>query len=119
MDRIGLKGGNKGHEAALSAVEMANLMNLFKRMELIFFHERKTSKISLNNSIILKINPSMILIRRKNAKNLIPLNLSTEDIATLTFDFRGWGESSGTFRFVENPKTKTEDIIEAVNFSET
>jgi len=33
----------------------------------------------------------------------------------LTFDFRGWGESSGKFRFVEDPKMKTEDIIEAVN----
>lgn len=42
--------------------------------------------------------------------------LAKKGFATMTFDFRGWGESEGKFRFVEDPTRKTEDIVEAVNF---
>ena len=34
----------------------------------------------------------------------------------LTFDFRGWGESAGTTRNVEDPVTKTADIVAAARF---
>ena len=47
------------------------------------------------------------------------IELANRGYAALTFDFRGWGESSGKFRFVEDPQRKTEDIIEAVNFLAT
>ncbi|MEM9064989.1 MAG: nuclear transport factor 2 family protein [Planctomycetota bacterium] len=36
--------------------------------------------------------------------------------AVLTFDFRGWGESEGSPRFLEDPERKTQDIIAAASF---
>lgn len=42
--------------------------------------------------------------------------LAARGFAALAFDFRGWGESGGAPRYVENPKTKTEDIVAATNF---
>ena len=42
--------------------------------------------------------------------------LANRGYAALTFDFRGWGESEGENRFLEDPIRKTEDIIEAAKF---
>lgn len=42
--------------------------------------------------------------------------LTKKGFVTLIFDFRGWGESSGDERYLEDPTRKTQDIIEAVNF---
>ncbi|MEO1009281.1 MAG: CocE/NonD family hydrolase [Planctomycetota bacterium] len=36
--------------------------------------------------------------------------------AVLTFDFRGWGDSEGHPRFLEDPERKTEDIIAATTY---
>jgi fermentation-respiration switch protein FrsA (DUF1100 family) len=36
--------------------------------------------------------------------------------AALAFDFRNWGQSAGKDRQLENPKSKTEDIIAAAEF---
>ncbi len=36
--------------------------------------------------------------------------------AALTFDFRGWGGSEGSPRFLEDPERKTQDIIAAAAF---
>lgn len=44
------------------------------------------------------------------------LELVKQGYAVLVFDFTGWGESTGENRFVEDPQTKTQDIIEAINF---
>ncbi len=44
--------------------------------------------------------------------------LAQQGYAALTFDFRGWGQSSDTTRFLEDPRRKTEDIravIDAVS----
>ena len=43
-------------------------------------------------------------------------HLANRGYAALTFDFRGWGESEGEARFLEDPIRKTEDIIEAAKF---
>lgn len=45
--------------------------------------------------------------------------MAQKGYATLTFDFRGWGESEGEFKYVEDPIRKTQDIVEAVNFLAT
>mmetsp|Transcript_3557 Transcript_3557/g.4762 ORF Transcript_3557/g.4762 Transcript_3557/m.4762 type:complete len:305 (+) Transcript_3557:279-1193(+) len=42
--------------------------------------------------------------------------ISRTGFAALAFDYTGWGESEGTPRFVEDPKTKTADIIAAGKF---
>lgn len=42
--------------------------------------------------------------------------LAARGFAALAFDFRGWGESGGTPRFVEDPETKTADIHAAAAF---
>ncbi|MBC6406666.1 MAG: alpha/beta hydrolase [Rhodobacteraceae bacterium] len=42
--------------------------------------------------------------------------LASYGFAALAFDFTGWGESEGTPRFVEDPKTKTADIHAATAF---
>lgn len=56
-------------------------------------------------------------------KEQMPKNYAEELVkkgyAALTFDFRGWGESEGGFKYVEDPIRKTQDIIEAVNFLST
>ena len=39
--------------------------------------------------------------------------------AALTFDFRGWGESQDTIRYLEDPQRKTADINAAVNYLAT
>lgn len=39
--------------------------------------------------------------------------LAARGFAALAFDFRGWGESAGAPRFVEDPAAKTEDIAAA------
>ncbi len=45
--------------------------------------------------------------------------LAQEGFVALAFDFRGWGESSGDFRYVEDPVAKTRDIINAAAFLAT
>lgn len=42
--------------------------------------------------------------------------LAAEGFVALAFDFRGWGESAGDFRYVEDPGAKTQDIINAAAF---
>ena len=39
--------------------------------------------------------------------------------AALTFDFRGWGQSQDTIRYLEDPRRKTADINAAVNYLAT
>jgi dienelactone hydrolase len=45
--------------------------------------------------------------------------LAERGIVALAFDFRGWGESGGTLRAMEDPKAKTDDIRAAVAFLAT
>ncbi len=45
--------------------------------------------------------------------------LADRGYAALAFDFRGWGQSPDSIRFLENPARKTEDIIAAVDFLAT
>ncbi len=45
--------------------------------------------------------------------------LTGEGFATLTFDFRNWGESGGEPRHFENPATKIEDIAAAANYAKS
>lgn len=42
--------------------------------------------------------------------------LAARGFAALAFDFAGWGASEGTPRYVEDPKTKTDDIRAAARF---
>ncbi|MGL6291412.1 MAG: alpha/beta hydrolase [Silanimonas sp.] len=42
--------------------------------------------------------------------------LAERGIAALAFDFRGWGESEGRPRALENPERKTQDIVAASIF---
>jgi len=53
-------------------------------------------------------------------KEQMPTNyaekLAAKGYAALVFDFRGWGESDGGFRYLEDPSRKTEDIIEAAAY---
>lgn len=44
------------------------------------------------------------------------IELTRRGYAALTFDFRGWGESSGKIRYLEDPKRKTEDIVSAAEY---
>jgi uncharacterized protein len=45
--------------------------------------------------------------------------LAQRGVVALAFDFRGWGESGGAVRALEDPKAKTEDIRAAVAFLAT
>lgn len=53
-------------------------------------------------------------------KEQMPSNYATKlakkGFITLVFDFRGWGESDGKERYLEDPERKTEDIIAAANY---
>ncbi|MEO1203419.1 MAG: alpha/beta hydrolase [Pseudomonadota bacterium] len=42
--------------------------------------------------------------------------LAERGYAALVFDFRGWGQSAGVIRFLEDPVRKTEDINAAIDF---
>lgn len=42
--------------------------------------------------------------------------LSEKGYAALTFDFRGWGESSDDIRYLEDPERKIDDILSAVAY---
>ncbi len=42
--------------------------------------------------------------------------LAARGFAALAFDFTGWGESAGQPRYVEDPETKTKDILAAAAF---
>ena len=42
--------------------------------------------------------------------------LADDGYAALVFDFRGWGQSFGLIRYLENPQRKTEDINAAANY---
>ena len=44
------------------------------------------------------------------------VELADRGYAALVFDFRGWGESKGSIRFLENPERKTEDINAAADY---
>ena len=44
------------------------------------------------------------------------IEMAGRGFAALTFDFRGWGASGGTPRFLEDPETKTQDIVAAAAF---
>ena len=44
------------------------------------------------------------------------VQLADQGYAALVFDFRGWGESEGEIKYLEDPKRKTEDINAAVNY---
>ena len=45
--------------------------------------------------------------------------LANRGFAALAFDFRGWGQSPDSIRFLEDPARKTEDINAAVNYLAT
>ncbi len=45
--------------------------------------------------------------------------LSEKGMAALIFDFRGWGESEGDVKYLEDPKRKTEDLLAAAEFLAT
>lgn len=45
--------------------------------------------------------------------------LAQRGYAALTFDFRGWGESGGSRRQLENPEEKIDDVLAAVTFLRT
>lgn len=45
--------------------------------------------------------------------------LAARGYAALAFDFTGWGESSGTDRFIEDPAVKTADIKAAAQYLST
>ena len=53
-------------------------------------------------------------------KEQMPTTYATEladrGYAALVFDFRGWGESSDSIKYLEDPKRKTEDINAAANY---
>jgi fermentation-respiration switch protein FrsA (DUF1100 family) len=55
-----------------------------------------------------------------SVKEQMPSNyakkLADKGYAALTFDFRGWGESSGDIKYLESPQEKITDIHAAVNF---
>lgn len=42
--------------------------------------------------------------------------MAARGFAALTFDFRGWGRSAGTPKFLEHPERKTRDIVAAAEF---
>ena len=56
-------------------------------------------------------------------KEQMPTTYATEladkGYAALVFDFRGWGESEGSIRYLEDPRRKTEDISAAANYLAT
>lgn len=45
--------------------------------------------------------------------------LADRGYAALSFDFRGWGQSEDSIKYLEDPKRKTEDINAAVNYLAT
>ena len=53
-------------------------------------------------------------------KEQMPTTYATEladkGFAALVFDFRGWGESGDTIKYLEDPTRKTEDIHAAANY---
>ena len=53
---------------------------------------------------------------KEQMPNVYAEELANQGYAALTFDFRGWGESEGDNRFLEDPIRKTEDIIAAARF---
>ena len=42
--------------------------------------------------------------------------LANKGYAALTFDFRGWGQSEGKIKYLEDPTRKTQDINAAINY---
>ena len=44
------------------------------------------------------------------------VELAKRGHVVLTFDFRGWGESEGANKYLEDPETKTQDIVKAVHY---
>ncbi|PXY02009.1 alpha/beta hydrolase [Marinifilum breve] len=45
--------------------------------------------------------------------------LAEKGFITMVFDFRGWGESEGNNRYLEDPIRKTEDIVAAAEYLKT
>ena len=44
------------------------------------------------------------------------IELAKKGYGALTFDFRGWGQSEGKNRYLEDPQMKTQDILAAIDF---
>jgi len=42
--------------------------------------------------------------------------MSEQGVAALIFDFRGWGQSEGELKYLEDPTRKTEDLLAAAEF---
>ncbi|MDC1105209.1 alpha/beta hydrolase [Prolixibacteraceae bacterium] len=53
---------------------------------------------------------------KEQMPTLYAKNLAEEGYITMVFDFRGWGESEGKNRFLEDPIRKTEDIVAAAKY---
>ncbi|MBC6415697.1 MAG: alpha/beta hydrolase [Bdellovibrionales bacterium] len=53
-------------------------------------------------------------------KEQMPKNYAKElvkkGLVVLTFDFRGWGESKGEQKYLEDPERKTQDILSAIDY---
>lgn len=47
------------------------------------------------------------------------IEMANRGYIALTFDFNGWGESEGKIRYLEDPESKTVDIIQAAEFLAT
>ena len=47
------------------------------------------------------------------------IELANRGFGALTFDFRGWGQSGGKNRYLEDPERKTQDIVAAVDYLAT
>lgn len=56
---------------------------------------------------------------KEQMSGLYAKEMAERGFVALAFDYRGWGESSGTIRFKEDPAMKTADIIAAADFLST
>ncbi|MER9303955.1 alpha/beta hydrolase [Mesorhizobium sp. M0293] len=53
---------------------------------------------------------------KEQMSGLYAREMAERGYVSLAFDFRGWGESGGTARFMEDPAAKTSDIVAAGRF---
>ncbi|MCT4613762.1 MAG: alpha/beta hydrolase [Marinifilaceae bacterium] len=104
------------------------LINSNKTMEKVQFASHETSLVGNlyypENYVKGKAYPAIIVTGawttvKEQMPNLYAEKLAKRGFITMTFDFRGWGESAGDFRYVEDPIKKTEDIVAAANYLRT
>ncbi|CAM1340979.1 alpha/beta hydrolase [Tenacibaculum amylolyticum] len=125
---VSCSGNKKKSESEIKTTSAITNKKVDKKMEKINF---ESNGVKLVGDVFYPENyeegkkyPALIVTGawttvKEQMPKLYAQKLANKGFLTLVFDFRGWGESEGKDRYLEDPKRKTADIVAAAAYLKT